>query len=91
MASIGIVDSVVLLWKVGQILSEHVQELVLMVKFLHQQMILQWSLSGLLWLPWREVVIVPFVDDTAQNVFAAVLQWSKTDCSLGVVDPVVIE
>ena len=51
---------------------------VLMVKFLPLQMTLQWSLSALLWLPWREIVIVPFVDDTAQNAFAAVLLWSRT-------------
>ena len=50
-----------------------------MVKFLPLQMILQWNLSALLWLPWRGVVIVPFVDDTAQNVFAAVLLYMVQD------------
>ena len=91
LANTGIVDSVALPWKVGRILSGHVQELVLIVKFLPLQMTLQWSLSALLWLPWREIVIVPFVDDTAHNAFAAVLLWSRIDCSLGVVDPVVTE
>ena len=37
------------------------------------------------------IVIVLFVIDIAQNAFAAVQLWSRTDCSLGVVDHVVIE